>query len=83
MMILQSVRLQAACLVTLHKCLQRCFFSSFFSIQKQRKKSKTDSSVTTDMEMDLESRGCFEKELEKGHYMLYNQFRTNETESNS
>lgn len=82
MMILQSVRLQAACLVTLHKCLQRCFFSSFFSIQKQRKKSKTDSSVTTAMEMDLESRGCFEKELEKEEYLLYNQFRANE-ESNS
>lgn len=82
MMILQSVRLQAACLVTLHKCLQRCFFSSFFSIQKQRKKSKTDSSVTADMEMDLESRGCFEKELEKEEYLLYNQFRANE-ESNS
>lgn len=81
-MILQSVRLQAACLVTLHKCLQRCFFSSFFSIQKRRKKSKTDSSVTTDMEMDLESRGCFEKELEKEEYLLYNQFRANE-ESNS
>ncbi len=33
--------------------------------------------------MKLESRGCFEKELEKEHYMLYNQFRTNETVSNS
>lgn len=39
-------------------------------------------SVTTDMEMDLESRGCFEKELEKEEYLLYNQFRANE-ESNS
>ncbi len=32
---------------------------------------------------ELETRGCFEKELEKEHYMLYNQFRTNETVSNS
>ena len=31
------------------------------------------------MEMDLESRGCFEKELEKEHHMLYNQFRTKKT----
>ena len=27
--------------------------------------------------MELESRGCFEKELEKEQYMLYNTFRTN------
>lgn len=31
----------------------------------------------------MESRGCFEKELEKEDYMLYNQFRTSETASNS
>ena len=32
---------------------------------------------------NMESQGCFEKELEKEHYMLYNQFRTNKTASNS
>ena len=28
---------------------------------------------------NMEGQGCFEKELEKEHHMLYNQFRTKKT----